>query len=108
LIVAVPGVVIGWIVAANVAAFKPAGTVTLAGTETKLWGELSVTIRPPAGAAAERLIVPLIGLAAVTDDEAKETPVSLDFGTSTIKDAEAVKPIGSEPEISAWLFAATG
>ena len=55
-------------VAVNVAVVAPAATKTDAGTLTAAALELcSVTVKPPAGAAAATVIVPVLGVPPTTD-----------------------------------------
>jgi len=55
------------VVAVNLAVLEPAGTVTVAGTvATAVLLLLRVTVNPPLGAAAERVMVPVAGFGWMT------------------------------------------
>src|SRR4051812_48756739 len=62
------------VVIPNEALLAPAGTVTLAGTTAAAFPEARLTTIPPAGAAPERVTVPVAALAPVTLVGLTESP----------------------------------
>jgi len=64
------------VVTVNVAVVEPAATVTLAGTVAATLLDASVTTKPPAGAAADNVTVPVLETPPATDVGFKVTDVS--------------------------------
>ena len=64
------------VVTLNVAVVAPAATVTLAGTVADALLDASVTTKPPAGAAADKVTVPVLDTPPATDVGFKETELS--------------------------------
>ena len=69
------------VVTVNVAVVEPAATVTFAGTDAAALLDVSVTTKPPAGAAADRVTVPVL-----------ETPPATDvgFNVNDVSDAAVI------------------
>ena len=65
------------VVTVNVAVVAPAATVTLAGTVAAALLDVSVTTRPPAGAADDRVTVPVLDTPPATDVGFKVTELSV-------------------------------
>ena len=63
------------VVTEKVAVVAPAATVTLAGTVAAALLDASVTTKPPAGAAADNVTVPVLDAPPATDVGFKETDV---------------------------------
>ena len=64
------------VVTVKVSVVDPAGTVTVAGATAAALLDESVTTSPPVGAGLEIVIVPVVGLPAVTTVGDRETPTS--------------------------------
>src|ERR1700733_2983490 len=106
--VAVLAVVTELVVTVNATVEVPAPMVTVIGKDTNDCMVDSVTVRPPAGAAAERVTVPVAEVPPATDAGDRDTPVTRAVGTFTVKLPVATWLLGSWPLIDAVPAVATG
>ena len=92
------------VVTVNVAVVEPAATVTLAGTVADALLDASDTTRPPAGAAVDKVTVPVLDAPPATDVGFNVTELSDAAVIVNVEDWDAPESI---PVIVAVAFAAT-
>ena len=91
------------VVTANVAAFRPAGTVTPEGTVAALPLVRSVTRTPPAGAEPESTTTPLVLVPPVTDKLDKPRLESVTVGGLSVRVVVRATPAYVAVIVSVWL-----